>query len=69
MLNQMTVRAPEELQEELKIRAGKQGLTRNALILNIYGIGSEKKRRGRRMRYRVNKTDPVRWNCPLDGGE
>ena len=28
MLNQMTVRAPEELQEELKIRAGKQGLTR-----------------------------------------
>ena len=35
MLNQMTVRAPEELQEELKIRAGKQGLTRNALILNI----------------------------------
>ena len=57
MLNQMTVRAPEELQEELKIRAGK------------HGIGSEKKRRGRRMRYRVNKTDPVRWNCPLDGGE
>ena len=35
MLNQMTVRAPEELQEELKIRAGKQGLTRNVLILNI----------------------------------
>ena len=35
MLNQMTVRAPEELHEELKIRAGKQGLTRNALILNI----------------------------------
>ena len=46
MLNQMTVRAPEDLQEELKIRAGKQGLTRNALILNILWdwVKKEKKR-------------------------
>ena len=46
MLNQMTVRAPEELQEELKIRAGKQGLTRNALILIIlwFWIRKEKER-------------------------
>lgn len=46
MVNQMTVRAPEDLQEELKIRAGKQGLTRNALILNILWdwVKKEKKR-------------------------
>ncbi|WP_158570854.1 hypothetical protein [Roseburia sp. OF03-24] len=46
MVNQMTVRAPEDLQEELKIRAGKQGLTRNALVLNILWdwVKKEKKR-------------------------
>ena len=46
MGNQMTVRAPEDLQEELKIRAGKQGLTRNALVLNILWdwVKKEKKR-------------------------
>lgn len=31
----MTVRAPDDLQNKLKMFAGKQGLTRNALILQI----------------------------------
>ena len=35
MANIMTVRAPENLQNQLKDRAQEQGLTRNALILQI----------------------------------
>lgn len=31
----MSVRAPDDLQNKLKIFAGKHGLTRNALILQI----------------------------------
>ena len=31
----MSVRAPNELQEKLRIHAEKQGFTRNALILQI----------------------------------
>lgn len=35
MANIMTVMAPENLQSQLKDRAQRQGLTRNALILQI----------------------------------
>lgn len=35
MDNIMSVRAPNELQEKLRIYAEKQGFTRNALILQI----------------------------------
>lgn len=35
MANIMTVRAPEKLQKKLTESARNQGLTRNALILNI----------------------------------
>ena len=45
MLNQMTVRAPEELQEELKIRAGKRGTDKKCADPE-YFMGLDQKRKG-----------------------
>lgn len=41
----MTVRAPEELQSELKQIAAKRGFTRNALILQILQEWLERKQK------------------------
>lgn len=47
MASIMTVRAPEELQNELKQIAEKRGFTRNALILQILQEWLERKQKDR----------------------
>ena len=49
MANIMTVRAPDEIQEYLKEKAQKRGLTRNALILQILNawIDAQKQKNGK----------------------